>query len=297
MPSLKARFVGFLLRTTGYYRRQFTGGEQFAPSIAKARAAAAPKPTAKARASAAISSEHFGGQTVWTFAPKDRIPTAHLLYWHGGGYIYTAAPGHLAFLAHMAKAHGWHITAPLYPLAPENTAPVVTAWALDFYRDYVDRRAEEPFFMGGDSAGGGLTASVAMLARDAGMVLPAGLILICPWLNAEPTLPEQRAIEPRDGILTISGIESAGVSFAGSLALTDHRVSPLYGDWKGLPPVLCFGGGDDLLVTDARALKAKLPSIDYTEVPGLMHVWPLLPLPESKLAQTQMAEFAARAIP
>lgn len=297
MPSLKARFVGFLLRTTGYYRRQFTGGEKFAPNIAKARAAAAPKPTAKARESAVISSEQFEGQTVWTFAPKDRAPTAHLLYWHGGGYIYTAAPGHLAFLAHMAKTHGWHITAPLYPLAPENTALAVTAWALDFYRDYLERRGGEPFFMGGDSAGGGLTASVAMLARDAGMAPPAGLILICPWLNVEPTLPEQRAIEPRDGILTISGIASAGLSFAGGLPLTDHRVSPIYGDWDGVPPVLCFGGGDDILVTDARALKAKLPLVDYTEVAGLMHVWPLLPLPESKVAHAQMAAFMAHAVP
>jgi epsilon-lactone hydrolase len=296
MPSLKARIVGFVLRTSGHYRRQFTGGERFAPNIARARAAPPPEPSARIRGKLAIRSEQIQGQTVWTFAPQDREPTAHLLYWHGGGYIYTASSGHLDFLAHMAKSYGWHITAPLYPLAPENSAPAVTGWALDFYRNYLASRKGHPFVMGGDSAGGGLTASISMLARDAGLKLPAGLILICPWLNAEPVLAEQRAIEPRDGILTISGIESAGIAYAGNISLTDARVSPIHGDWGGLPSVLCYGGGDDILVTDSRALKAKMPSIEYTELAGLLHVWPLLPLPESKIAQARMAAFAMQAV-
>lgn len=297
MPSLRARVVGVLLRTTGYYRRQFTGGEKFAANITKARAAAAPEPSANARAAVTVNSEQFQGHRVWTFAPTNRQPTAHMLYWHGGGYIYTAAPGHLAFLAQMAKTHGWHITAPLYPLSPENTAPAITGWALDFYREYLTRRGSTAFFAGGDSAGGGLTASIAMLARDAGLALPAGLILICPWLNIDPALPEQRIIEPRDGILTVSGIESAGLAYAGDLPLTDPMVSPIYGNWDGLPPLLCFGGGDDILVTDSRALKAALPSVDYVELPSMMHVWPILPLPEARAAQAQMAAFVNGAVP
>jgi epsilon-lactone hydrolase len=296
MPSLKAQVVGFLLRATGYYRRQFTGGSRFAPNIAKARAAATPQPSAKWRDRLSIGSEQVEGQVVWTFAPIDREPTAYLLYWHGGGYIYTATSGHLDFLAHLAKTYGLHITAPLYPLAPENDALTVTNWVLEFYRTYLAERAGEPFAMGGDSAGGGLTASVSMLAREAGLDLPTGLILICPWLEVRPILAEQRAIEPRDGILTISGIESAGVAYAGDLPLSDARVSPIHGDWSGLPPILCYGGGDDILVTDARALKAKVPSVEYRELAGLMHVWPLLPLPESKIAQARMAAFATRAV-
>jgi len=47
------------------------------------------------------------------------------------------------------------------------------------------------------------------------------------------------------------------------------------------------------LVVDARALKAKLPSVDYQEMDGMIHDWPIFTFPESRKAQGQMAAFAA----
>ena len=85
--------------------------------------------------------------------------------------------------------------------------------------------------------------------------------------------------------------------YAGNLAVTDPRVSPLYGDWSNLPPILTFGGGDDILVTDARGLNDKVPSVDYVELAGMIHDWPLFSFPESRKAQLQMADFVKRAIP
>jgi acetyl esterase/lipase len=119
------------------------------------------------------------------------------------------------------------------------------------------------------------------------------LILICPWLNANPNDPAQPAIEPRDAILTLNGIMDCGKMYADDLAIDDPRVSPIFGEWDRLPPILCFGGGDDILVTDARALKARSPEIQYDERAGLIHVWPILPFPESRAAQNSMASFAA----
>ena len=132
-----------------------------------------------------------------------------------------------------------------------------------------------------------------MAARDAGLPLPHRLILICPWLNADPSHPDQPGIEPRDAILTIRGIREAGALYAGPTGVADPRVSPIHGDWSGLPPILSFGGGHDILVVDARALKAKLPSVDYREMAGMIHDWPIFTFPESRAAQDQMAAFAA----
>ena len=56
--------------------------------------------------------------------------------------------------------------------------------------------------------------------------------------------------------------------------------------------MLMFGGGDDLLVTDARALKALLPQTQYHEVAGMIHDWPIFSFRESRAAQSQMAAFA-----
>jgi epsilon-lactone hydrolase len=293
MPSLVARLTGIVLRTTGIYRRMYSGGPAFAKNIAKVRAERLAEPDAKTKAALHVEQSLFKGRTVWTLAPKDRAPTAHLLYWHGGGYVYPGTPIHWAFLATMARHHGWSITAPLYPLAPEVKAEETTAFALDYYTRFTEKHPDG-FIMGGDSAGGGLAAATVQAARDEQLPLPSGLILICPWLDLNPSDPVQEAIEPRDGILTLSGISEAGLAYAGDLPLTDPRCSPIYGEWGGLPPILAFGGGDDILVVDARALKAKLPSVDYVEEAGLIHDWPIFTFPESKAAQKRMAEFAAR---
>lgn len=296
MPSLVAAITGFVLRTTGIYRRMYTGGPQFNANIAKVRAERLAEPDAKARAVLNVRQSEFGGRTVWHLLPKDREPTAHILYWHGGGYVYPAMPVHWSFLATMANEHGWSITAPLYPLAPESNAAQTTAWALDCYRNYLDQRNGANFIMAGDSAGGGLAAAVAQLARDQGLRLPAALIPICPWLNLEPAHPEQQRIERRDGILTISGIAQAGKLYAGDLPLTDPRCSPIFGSWEGLTPILAFGGGDDILVTDGRALKAKLPTVEYVELSRMLHDWPIFSFRESREAQAQMAAFAKHAV-
>ena len=117
MPSFAASLAGFLLRTTGYYRRMFSGGPQFEKNIAKIRSA--PLPSPKAHADIDIRHSEFQGRPVWHLAPKDRAPTAHVLFWHGGGYVYPATDVHWKFLSRMASVHGWSVTAPLYPLAPE----------------------------------------------------------------------------------------------------------------------------------------------------------------------------------
>ena len=294
MPSFAASLAGFVLRTTGYYRRMFTGGPQFQKNIVKVRSAPQPYPAAKPGID--VRQSEFQGRPVWHIAPKDRAPTAHVLFWHGGGYVYPATPIHWKFLSHMASQYGWSIAVPLYPLAPENTAEHITAWAMDYYAAYQSEMGGKPFVMGGDSAGGGLTAALAQMARDAGQAMPANLLLICPWLNLDPAHPDQLKTEPRDGILTISGISEGGTLYAGDLSRTDPRCSPIFGNWDGMPPVLAFAGGDDILVTDSRALKAKLPSIELIELSGMMHDWPIFSFSESRKAQAKMAEFVAQAM-
>jgi epsilon-lactone hydrolase len=291
MPSLTARLVAFVLRTTGVFRRQFSGGPDFIKYQAKALSAPI-APPAKLSAKCIVTQSQFQGRDVWEFSPKDREPSSTILYWHGGGYVYPPGPPHWSFMASMAEVHGWRVIAPCYKLAPMAEVAEVTSFALDFWRDLC-ARSSVPIIMGGDSAGGGLAAATVMLARDAGDALPEKLILICPWVEANPAHPEQSAIEPRDAILTLRGIKEAGALYAGAAGVADPRVSPIHGNWGGFPPVLMFGGGDDILVTDARAVKAKLPAADYYELAGMIHDWPIFTFPESRAAQAQMARFAA----
>ena len=294
MASLSARITGLVLRRTGVYRRMFAGSSKFEAARAKLMRHGT-GPTAKQKLRLDVSQRQFQGRSLWTLAPKKKIPTATVLFWHGGGYVYPPMAGHWRFFSRMAHKYGWRIIAPLYPLAPDCSASETGRFALDLYRDLLERE-NPPSVMGGDSAGAGLAAATAMAARDAGLALPERLLLVCPWLDVKASHRDQTIIEPRDAILTIRGIQEAGKLYADSLALSDPRVSPIYGEWSGLPPVLCFGGGDDILVTDARRLSKLLPELDYVEKEGLMHDWPLFTFPESKIAQKRMAGFAANAI-
>lgn len=297
MPSLPVRIVSFVLGTTGIVRRRFSAGDNFLTTIKAKQVEPRSEPSAKMWRQFAVEAAEFEGHAVWSMAPRGLTPTANILFWHGGGYVYPITSLHWKFLAHMVGKYGWAVTVPYYPLAPESDAQTTTGWALDFYRHYAEARNGEAFVMAGDSAGGGLTAATAMRARDTGLPLPEKLILICPWLALDPKHPDQPGIEQREVILTMGGIEEAGRLYAGTLPADDARCSPIKGTWDELPPIQAFGGGNDILVTDARQLKAKLPTIEYTELAGMMHDWPIFSFSESRTAQAQMAVFAARAIP
>jgi len=292
MPSLSARLFGLFLRSTKSIIKQFSGGPGMDAVIAAARRVPQPVPTPKMRATLDVREEQFEGRSVWHLAPKGRAPAGHLLFFHGGGYVFGAAAPHWTALAELAGKYGIAVTAPLYPLAPEAGVEETTGFALAYYRHYLESHAW-PFAIGGDSAGAGLTSVTAMLARDAGLRLPSRILLISPWLDAAAVDPAQPAIEPRDAMLRLRGIRDAGKLYARTLPVSDWRVSPINGDWSGLPPISLWTGGDDILVTDARALRVKLPSISYEEQAGMMHDWPLLFFPESKAARAEMGALIA----
>lgn len=289
MTSLAARAIGGFLRTTGVLRRRYSDGPAFDAQIARSRLRP-DLPTAKMQAELNISKTQFGARDVWHFAPREKPATGHLLYYHGGGYVYPPVSVHWQFYAHLARTYGLAITAPLYPLAPEAEAAATTMWAMLHYRHYCDCHSER-FALGGDSAGGGLASVVAQTARDYDLRQASSLLLVCPLLDVSLSDPLQPAMEPRDGVLTIGGARAAGRKYAGKLPLDDPRVSPIHGDWNGLPATLIYGGGDDILLPDARALAAKLPEALYVEGEGLMHDWPIFFLPESRKGQAQMADF------
>jgi epsilon-lactone hydrolase len=291
MASFLAKIVGAVLRTTKIYKKRYSGGPEFLDMIKAARAEKLQVPTEKMRAKLDISVWQFEGRSIWRMAPKSRRPKAELLYYHGGGYVYSPADVHWKFYAHLVENYGIAITAPLYPLAPESDAREAVGFAMAAYHQFLSRH-DGPFILGGDSAGGGLASVVAQQARDTGLRQANGLLLICPWLDGTGAHPDQMVIEPRDSILTLTGLKQAAQLYARDLPITDPIVSPINGNWDGLPQILCFGGGDDILVTDARALKAKLPAIDYIEEAGLMHDWPIFFLSDSRKAQARMAEFA-----
>jgi acetyl esterase/lipase len=284
--------------------RQFVDERTLAEHLRRARVGPV-RPPAWMRRRFEISSTMRNGYEVFTVAPRTRRQgsdraAGNVMYIHGGAFVEGIFRWHWYFIGWMAERLGMTFTVPLYPLAPEHDCAAVSTVVLGVYRELLAQYDPSRLVVMGDSAGGGIAMSLAMQAIAAGLAAPAALVLVSPWLDVTMTDPAQIDIEKVDPLLLRAGPKAAGRWYAGAMSTTDPRVSPIYGDIAGLPPILMFCGTHDILLTDARRLakRAAAEGIDvgYHEEPGLMHVYPLLFFPESRKARDRIVEFVHGAV-
>jgi epsilon-lactone hydrolase len=298
MPSLIAQATAFAVRLMRV-GRQFADERALAEHIRHHRVGPA-RPSAAMRRRLDISSDTLNGYEVYSVAPRSGRSPGRVLYIHGGAYVEGIFSWHWYFIERMVERLGMTFTVPLYPLAPEHDCAAASAAVLGVYRDLLAHCDPSQLVVMGDSAGGGLAMSLIMQAIAARLAGPAALVLLSPWLDVTMTDPAQQEIEKVDPLLVRAGPKAAGRWYAGAMSTADPRVSPLYGDIAGLPPILMFCGTHDVLVTDARRLAARAAAegieVEYREEPGLMHVYPLLFFPESRKARDRIFHFVRGAV-
>ncbi|MFC4589931.1 alpha/beta hydrolase [Sphaerisporangium corydalis] len=216
----------------------------------------------------------------------------HILYLHGGGFVMSITELHWDLIGKLSKRLDATVVVPLYPLAPEKTAPDVFEFLLPLYADLIHEAGPKNVVLIGDSAGGNLALSLAMQARDVNLQQPAGSVLLSPGLDFSFSDAKQPALDRTDPILDLEGARRLGLLYAGDLDVRDPMVSPLYGSLRGLAPLAVFTGTRDLVNPDAHRLqdKAKEESIPLQlfEYSGMVHVWMLFPMPEANLALDQI---------
>lgn len=221
-----------------------------------------------------------------------------ILYLHGGGYVFGSTGLYRSMTMPMADFAGAELFSLDYRLAPEHPCPAAIEDAAGAY-EWLLRRgiAASAIAIGGDSAGGGLTLATLQALRDRGRPLPGCAFVYSPWADLAATGPSMAANAESDCMFQNASIRDGAKRYAGALDLKDPRVSPLYGDFGGLPPLLILASESEMLFDDARrvAEKARAAGVDVRFEPrgGLCHVWPLLyPLfPETKEALELTGEF------
>ena len=108
-----------------------------------------------------------------------------MVHFHGGGYCIGSARTIRGWAAHLSAQAGCRVVLPEYRLAPEHPYPA----GLQDARAVV-AAVEGPVVLSGDSAGGGLALALVLSMRDAGKALPAGCILLSPWLDVRPEVQD-----------------------------------------------------------------------------------------------------------
>lgn len=216
-----------------------------------------------------------------------------VLYLHGGAYVGQIGLEAWYFAARVAALSKLRVTVAIYPLIPFVTAEKLVPQAQRVLAHEIARHGR--VFTMGDSAGGGLALSSALAARASGEQLPEGLVLISPWTDISVTGPDVSARERRDVMLAPAGLRHFGEVFRGELDADDWRVSPLFADLTGLPPMQIFAAEDDVLYSDATRLhkQAKAYGVAHELVIGkrMLHIWPVANIPEGRDAVNQIVRF------
>lgn len=220
-----------------------------------------------------VTDEQADGVPVRIYRQDDE-PTGLVVYFHGGGFCI----GSIGLMDNVAReithATGAVVISVEYRLAPEHPYPeglddceVVTRWAIA----QADRFGvpADKVVVAGESAGGNLSAALALRLRDAGDVALAGQVLLYPGVaGASRDFPSIREF---DGIILNGGSLSLywGAYSAGRDLDGDPYAAPLHAETlQGLPPALVVLAGCDLLRDEGRAYATRLreDGVDVEEV-------------------------------
>jgi acetyl esterase/lipase len=208
---------------------------------------------------------------------RDRV----LMFLHGGGYCSGSIVSHRRMVTEAGRAGRVRTLAVGYRLAPEHPFPAaledtIAAW--HFLRTH--GLAAEHIAVGGDSAGGGLTLALLQSLRDAGEALPACAWLASPWTDltlSGSTLATKDAVDPLIHKAYLAELVDAYVP--SGMDRKDPRLSPLYADLAGLPPMLIQVGSAETLLSDATRLATAAGAADIAVTleiwPHMIHAWHL----------------------
>ena len=206
--------------------------------------------------------------------PTGCLDAPILLYLHGGAYVSGSARTHRTMVSYLARAAGMRALLPNYRLAPEHPFPAGLDDCVAVYRQLVAcGMSPDNIVIAGDSAGGGMTMATLVTLRDSGDPLPAGAVLISPWLDLTASGESAATRKNDDPLFRVEEMPKAALHYAPEDLHDDPRVSPVFADAHGLPPLLIHVGDHEILLSDSTRLTEKV-----VEAGGEVHlcVWPHL---------------------
>ena len=224
-----------------------------------------------------------GELTVRLYTPvRSDAPLPVFVYYHGGGFVQGSLGAYDGTCRHIAAASGAIVVVPDYRLAPEGKFPAAvedclaaTKWVAENAPSFGGDPGR--LAVGGDSAGGNLTAVVTQECRDAGDPDISFQVLIYPMLDWSCATKSFELFGAAGLFLTRERIEwYAQHLFMEKLEAGTVRASPgKCENLAGLPPALIVTAGFDPLRDEGRDYAARLKKagvpVEFTEYEGMVH--------------------------
>jgi epsilon-lactone hydrolase len=213
---------------------------------------------------------------IW-YRPKDREVRGTMLYLHGGGYIGTSPRMYGLFIAWLCRQTGCEIFVADLRLAPEFPFPAGLEDAIVVLEALLVSGVDPSrLFVGGDSSGGGLAASLMYSMTHTHHRPVAGVVLFSPELDLlldEPSISDNAALDILPWNIPTSAYLHGRDPGSGSVSGVDQDVA-------GWPPTFVCFGGDEMFRDSIRRFvdhlgKAGVDTVSLEE-PGMFHVFPIL---------------------
>jgi len=206
----------------------------------------------------------WGEIPLRTYTPSGTGPFPVLVWFHGGGWVLGDLEGADATCRELTNAAGCVVVSVDYHLAPESKFPTAaedcyaaTKWVAENAAALgADARR---LAIGGDSAGGNLTAVIALMARDRGGPAVRFQLLVYPVTDAVFDTRSYR--DNADGYLLT---KDSMVWFWNHYLRNDaDRANPYASPLRaanlaGLPPALCITAEYDPLRDEGEAYAKRL---------------------------------------
>ncbi|HQT63042.1 MAG: alpha/beta hydrolase [Acidocella sp. 20-57-95] len=289
MPSWQSYVLNPILRLQ--VKRKLAKARN-AETVRKAFGAAIPPPPGARYSTATIG----GLAGEWTQAGG--TATGTVLYLHGGGYMACSPKTHRPITAAYAL-RGLQVFTPDYRLAPEHPFPAAVEDGLAAYKGLLESGVDvKTLAVSGDSAGGGLALAVVLAAKDAGLPLPAAVLVFSPWTDLAITGATIKTNLHRDSMLHGNTMADGAAFYLNGADAKNPLASPLYGDYAGFPPLFITVGEAEVLRDDAVRLRDRAEAagvhVDCSIWENMPHVWQLFQfmLPEARVAMDKAAAFA-----
>ena len=293
MPSLRARLTNAFLRMTtkSMWRPDL--------DIATVRAHAARMDKRLARRAPPVAVEDVdvaGVPATWIGDPS-LSARGTILYLHGGAWCIHLPAVYRRFATTLSTLTGMRVLLPDYRLAPEHPFPAATDDCFAVYRWLVGQGfGQRPLVIAGDSAGGSLTLVTLMRARDAMLAMPDCAVLLSPSTDLTSSSPSAKYNLDADPMFSKDAFELLPPIICPGVERSNPLLSPLFGHWAGLPPLLFHAGSTEVLLDDSVRAQDRA---SQAGVNAGIEVWRDLPhvfqifnwLPESKAAMRQVADF------
>jgi acetyl esterase/lipase len=193
---------------------------------------------------------------------------------HGGALVFGGGEACKMMAASSAERWGAELYSVDYRMPPDHPYPTAVDDCLAAYKYLLKQYPAQNIVVGGGSAGGNLAAATILKARDEGLPLPAGVVLLTPMTDLTEAGDSFETMRDLDVILRRRLFE-CGALYAGGKDLKTPYISAIFADFsKGFPRTFLQSGTRDLFLSNTVLLHRAMRRAG---IEAELHIWEAMP--------------------